>query len=112
MNKPITHGCVTTWLVLIQEFDITIVDKPGKDNVVADFLSRMDTSDEGTPVEDSFPNQHLFAISTHTPWYANITNHLSTRKVPQHLPYREQQKIIHHSVIDIFSHCNPKLICP
>lgn len=40
MNKPINHGCIMKWLLLIQEFDITIVDEPGKDNVVADFLSR------------------------------------------------------------------------
>ena len=45
MNKPITPSHVTRWLLLIQEFDITIVDKLGKDNVVVDFLSRMDTSD-------------------------------------------------------------------
>jgi len=97
MNKPITLGCITTWLLLIQEFDITIVDKPGKDNVVADFLSRMDTSDEGTPVEDSFSDEHIFEISTHTLWYADIANYLATGKVPQHLPYEEQSTIIHHS---------------
>ncbi len=44
MNKPITYGRITRWLLLIQEFDITIVYKPGKDNVVADLLSRLDTS--------------------------------------------------------------------
>ena len=42
MNKPITPGRITRWLLLLQEFDITIIDKLGKDNVVADFLSRMD----------------------------------------------------------------------
>jgi len=38
MDKPITPGRITTWLSLLQEFDITIVDKPRKDNMVADFL--------------------------------------------------------------------------
>jgi hypothetical protein len=37
MNKPITNALVTRWLLLLQEFDITIVDRPGKENVVADF---------------------------------------------------------------------------
>ena len=90
MNKPITPGRITRWLLLIQEFDITIVDKPGKDNVVVDFLSRMDTSDEGTPVEDIFPDERLFTISTHTLWYADIANYFATGKVSQHLPYKEQ----------------------
>lgn len=38
MNKPITPSQKTRWLLSIQEFDIAIVDKPGKDNVVAYFF--------------------------------------------------------------------------
>ena len=30
MNKPITNARVTRWLLLLQEFDITIVDRLGK----------------------------------------------------------------------------------
>ena len=59
MNKPITNARVTRWLLLLQEFDITIVDKPGKENVVADFLSRLVNNSDNSPVEDSFPNEHL-----------------------------------------------------
>jgi hypothetical protein len=39
MNKPITNGRVTRWLLLLQEFNITVLDRPGKDNVEANFLS-------------------------------------------------------------------------
>ena len=46
MNKPITNARVTRWLLLLQEFDITIIDRPGKENVVADFLSRFTNSDD------------------------------------------------------------------
>jgi hypothetical protein len=53
MNKPITNGRVTRWLLLLQEFDITILDKPGKDNVVVDFLSRIISNENEPPVEDS-----------------------------------------------------------
>ena len=50
------------WLFLLQEFDITIVDILGKENVVADFLSRLTNNDDDTPVEDSFPDENLFAF--------------------------------------------------
>jgi hypothetical protein len=40
MNKPVTNPRVTIWLLLLQEFNINIIDRPGKDNLVADFLSR------------------------------------------------------------------------
>ena len=76
MNKPITNARITRWLLLLQEFDITIVDKPGKENVVADFLSRFTNNDGKLPVEDSFPDEHLFAVSSHSPWYADVTNYL------------------------------------
>ena len=38
-NKPATNGRVTRWSILLQEFDITIKDQPGKENPVADFFS-------------------------------------------------------------------------
>ena len=40
-NKRVTNGRLTRWLMLLQEFDITIKDRPGKENHVANFLSRM-----------------------------------------------------------------------
>lgn len=88
MNKPITPSRTTRWLLRIQEFDITIVDKPGKDNVVVNFLFRQDNNVEGTPIEDSFLDEHLFTFSTNTVWYVDIANYLATWKVPCHLSYR------------------------
>ena len=38
MNKRITNGRITRWLLLLQEFNITIIDRPGKENLVADFF--------------------------------------------------------------------------
>ena len=94
MNKPITNARVTRWLLLLQEFDITIVDKPGKENVVADFLSKLVNNSDDSPVEDSFPDEQLFVVSTCSPWYADIANYLAAGKLPHHLSPREKRKII------------------
>lgn len=80
MNKPLTSGRVTRWCLLSQEFNITIVDRPGKANVVADYLSRLNNPAKETLVDDDFPNEHLFAVSTKSRWFANIANYLITRK--------------------------------
>jgi hypothetical protein len=96
MNKPITNARVTRWLLLLQEFDITIVDRPGKENVVADLLSRLTVNDDN-PVDDSFPDEYLFAVSAHSPWYADIANYLVAGKLPPHLSYREKKSIVHQS---------------
>jgi len=42
MNKPDVIAHAIRWLLLLQQFDLTIGDKPGKENIVADFLSRLD----------------------------------------------------------------------
>ena len=94
MNKPVTNARVTRWLLLLQEFDITIIDKPGRENVVVDLLSHFTNSDDSLLVEGSFPYEHLFAISDHSPWYADFANYLVAGKLPTHLFKREKRKII------------------
>ena len=32
MNKPITNGRVTRWLLLLHELNVTVLDRPGKEN--------------------------------------------------------------------------------
>jgi hypothetical protein len=78
MNKPVTNARVTRWLLLLQEFNITIIDRPGRDNLVVDFLSRLIHTGDSTPVDDDFPDENLFSISTYTPWYADVANYLVT----------------------------------
>ena len=96
MNKPVTNARITRWLLLLQEFDITIVDRTRKENV-ADYLSRFINSDNSLPIEDSFPDEHLFAISAHSPWYVDVVNYLATGKLLTHLSKRERRKIIQQS---------------
>ena len=67
-NIPITNGIVTRWLILLQELDITIKDRPGKENLVANFLSRMPKPVDVVAVKDQFPDEHLFAVTAKTPW--------------------------------------------
>lgn len=94
MNKSITNGRITRWLLLLQEFNITIMDKPSKENQVADFLSRLHTEGEDVPVFYDFPDEHLFAISIHVPWFVDIANYIVSRRLPQHLSAKEKQRII------------------
>jgi hypothetical protein len=82
------------WFLLLQQFDLTILDKPGKQNVVAYFLSRLTIPTEEDMIDDQFPDEHLFSISTQTPWFVDIENYLTTWKFPQHFSYRERCKIV------------------
>eukprot|EP00253_Pinus_taeda_P005869 PITA_05869 len=76
-NKPITNGRITRWLILLQEFDITMKDRPGKENPVADFLSRMPKPVDAAAVEDQFPDEHLFVVAVQTPRYDDVAHYLA-----------------------------------
>eukprot|EP00253_Pinus_taeda_P017248 PITA_17248 len=96
-NKPITNGRITIWLILLQEFDITIKDRPGKENPVADFLSRMPKPIDAVEVEDQFSDEHLFAVAIQTPWYVDVANYLAVGKLPKHLTPNERKHIVQRS---------------
>ena len=60
VNKSFTHGRITIWLLLFQEFNITILDWPGKQNTIAEFLFRIKNDNNVTLVEDSFRDEYFF----------------------------------------------------
>jgi hypothetical protein len=88
---------VTRWLLLLQELNISVLDRLGKYNLVADFLSRIKHEGDYIPVDDSFPNENHFSLSINTPWFADMENYLDTRKLPAHLSPHEKHRIITQS---------------
>ncbi|KAH9716328.1 hypothetical protein KPL71_021425 [Citrus sinensis] len=81
------------WILLLQEFNLEIRDKKGAENLVADHLSRLITSEEAAPLKDDFPDEHLFVNQGMVPWYANIVNYLVTRTLPSDLTRAQKDKI-------------------
>eukprot|EP00253_Pinus_taeda_P005406 PITA_05406 len=81
-----------------KQFDLTIIDKLGKENVVADFQSRLDlpVGEEGM-VDDQMPDEHLFSISVLSPWFADIENYLVSSQFLPHLSSKEKSKIVRKS---------------
>jgi hypothetical protein len=96
-NKPITNGWVTRWLLLLQEFNITIKDRPGRENLVTDFLSHIPKTDNSLTVEDQFQDEHLFVVTIKRPWYADVVNYLAVGKLPAHMSSRERKLIAQHN---------------
>ncbi|XP_035551096.1 uncharacterized protein LOC108995832 [Juglans regia] len=66
LTKKDAKARLIRWILLLQEFDITIKEKKGVENVVVDHLSRLtfeDTSDH-LPIRDDFPDEHLLSITS------------------------------------------------
>ncbi|KAL0312151.1 UNVERIFIED_CONTAM: Retrovirus-related Pol polyprotein from transposon [Sesamum radiatum] len=57
MSKKEAKPRLIRWILLLQEFDMTIKDNKGAENFVADHLSRLVTNDNLTPLNDEFPDK-------------------------------------------------------
>ncbi|GJS25093.1 reverse transcriptase domain-containing protein [Tanacetum coccineum] len=79
MNKQDAKPRLLRWVLLLQEFDITIRDKKGSENLAADHLSRLENPHkdvlENKDINEHFPLETLGVISNgSTPWFADFAN--------------------------------------
>ena len=95
LSKQDTKPRLTRWILLCQEFNLTIKDKKGVENLVADHLSRLvpESNSHGIPIGDSFPDEQLFAL-VHYPWYADIVNYLVTGQIPAQWTSQQKRKFL------------------
>ena len=76
MTKRDAKPRLIRWILLLQEFDLTIKDKKGVENVVAGHLSRLTINSDQidhAPIFDTFQDEQLLALTT-CPWYLDIAN--------------------------------------
>ncbi|GJS62787.1 reverse transcriptase domain-containing protein [Tanacetum coccineum] len=79
INKHDAKLRLLWWVLLLQEFDITIRDKKGSENLAADHLSRLENPHkdvlENKDINENFPLETLGVISNEsTPWFADYAN--------------------------------------
>ncbi|XP_056161225.1 uncharacterized protein LOC130135637 [Syzygium oleosum] len=93
LEKKDSKPRLIRWILLLQEFDLEIKDKKGKENLVADHLSRLPNAPvEERPILDEFPDEVLFSVKTETPWYADYVNFLVSKVLPSELTYQQRKK--------------------
>ena len=90
VNKPVLGGRICRWLLLFQEYDFEIIVKPGRLNAGPDHLSRIETGEEPTNLEDNLPDAQLFSIQITDDYFRDIIELLMTRTTPEE--FTTQQK--------------------
>jgi hypothetical protein len=86
MNKKDAKPRLIRWVLLLQEFDLHIVERNGEDN--PDHLSRMENIPiDPISINDSFPNEQLASINVSSvrvasPWFADYANFLVGKVMP------------------------------
>ncbi|XP_022865510.1 uncharacterized protein LOC111385359 [Olea europaea var. sylvestris] len=77
LTKKDAKSRLIRWVLLLQEFDIEIRDKKGIENVVADYLSRLESGEtkDLVDINEIFPDEQMLRVDE-APWYADIVNYL------------------------------------
>jgi hypothetical protein len=88
MNKKDAKPRIIRWVLLLQEFDLHIVERKGEHNPVADHLSTMENiPNDPIPINGSFPNEQLANINVSSirvasAWFADYANFLVGKVMP------------------------------
>ena len=64
MEKKDAKPRLIRWVLLLQEFDLHIIDRMGAENPTTDNLSRLENIlDDPLPIDDSFPDEQLAVVN-------------------------------------------------
>nr|GEU46716.1 DNA-directed DNA polymerase [Tanacetum cinerariifolium] len=97
LNKQDAKMRLLRWVLLLQEFDITILDKKGSENLAADHLSRLENPHkdvlENMDINENFPLETLESLSSNsTPWFADIANFHAGNFIKKGLTSQQKKK--------------------
>ena len=117
LSKKDTKPRLIRWILLLQEFDLEILDKKGSENLVADHISRILVECNKETIRDQFPDEQLFSIlSDSLPWFAHIVNYLATGQVPSHWSKQEKDRFFSQIKYyfweepELFKYCSDQVI--
>ena len=85
MLKKDVNPRLIIWVLLLKEFNVEIKDKKRIENVVANYLFRLEAEkgiEDPKDIDESFPDEQLFGFDTYVPWSANIVKFLACKVLP------------------------------
>nr|GEU33179.1 reverse transcriptase domain-containing protein [Tanacetum cinerariifolium] len=98
LSKQDAKPRLLRWVLLLQEFDITIRDKKRSENLTPDHLSRLENPHkdvfENKDINENFPLETLGSISSgSTPWFAHIANFHARNFIKKGLTSQQKKNI-------------------
>jgi hypothetical protein len=79
--------------LLLQEYDLEIVDRRGKDNHVVDYLYCMEgIIYDPVPINEFIHGEYLAVINHDDPWFADYANFLVGRFLPREMNFHQGRK--------------------
>nr|GEV15567.1 reverse transcriptase domain-containing protein [Tanacetum cinerariifolium] len=111
LNKQDATPRLLRWVLLLQEFDITILDKKGSENLAADHLSRLENPNqdvlENKDINENFPLETLGSLTSHNiPWFTNIVNFHAGNFIKKGLTSQQKKKFFKDEALKILKACH------
>ena len=83
LSQRIIGGKFNKWIVILQDFDLDFQSSKSKKSLVfAELIVEFPVEEDVVIEEDSFPDEHIFLISTSDPQYGDILIYLQNLKCP------------------------------
>ncbi|KAL3690876.1 hypothetical protein R1sor_004527 [Riccia sorocarpa] len=96
VKKADLSGRITRWVLLLQEFDYIVQVQKVTSHANADFLSRLYTKDQPKEIEDNFPDEELFQLTTtKNTRYLDEYRYLKTLQCPEDLDPQQRAVFVH-----------------
>nr|GEX47642.1 reverse transcriptase domain-containing protein [Tanacetum cinerariifolium] len=113
-NKQDAKPRLLRWVFLLQEFDITVRDKKGAENLASDHLSRLENPHQSVldkkEINETFLLEILNMISfcgnSSTPWFTDFANYHAGNFVVKGMSSQQKNKFIKDEAIDILKACH------
>nr|PNR32308.1 hypothetical protein PHYPA_026434 [Physcomitrium patens] len=94
INKPQLSGRIARWVLLLQEFNFTVVVRSVKQHANADHLSRLSNILGNEPVPDDLPDAALFVVDVISPEYSKIIQFLTFHTFPPTFTDKLKKRLI------------------
>ncbi|GJY09934.1 reverse transcriptase domain-containing protein [Tanacetum coccineum] len=129
MNKSVVHGHselkylfnkkdvkarLLRWVLLLQEFDFSVIDTKGAENYAADHLSRLENPYENVfdpkEITETFPLETLNMLTTHddqnTLLFADIANYHAGNFLVKAMTSQQKKKFFKDIALEILKACH------
>nr|GFA12872.1 reverse transcriptase domain-containing protein [Tanacetum cinerariifolium] len=113
-NKQDSKPRLLWWVLLLQEFDITVRDKKGAENLAADHIFRLKNPHQSVldkkEINETFPLKTLNVVSfrgdSSTPWFTNFANYHAGNFVVKGMSSHQKNKSFKDEAVDILKACH------
>nr|GEX04032.1 reverse transcriptase domain-containing protein [Tanacetum cinerariifolium] len=111
LNKQDAKPRFLRWVLLLQEFNIIILDKKGSENLAAGHLLRLENPHqdvlENKNINENFPLETLGSLTSHnTLWFGDIANFHAGNFIKKGLTSQQKKKFFRDEAFEILKACH------